>query len=756
MKKLFKSKTFLGAITSIALCVSLIAGATFAIFTSESKVNIAVTSGKVNVTATVNNLRLYSLDNIDLATLTGTKKERTAEGKFLNEGTATLSGNTLSLNKLTPGDKVTFDIDIANNSDVTVKYRTLLSVRDSGLFEALEVSIGGRTAGSASDWTVKNAKEGIASEQCSIELPVSATDEYQGKSCQIDFIVEAVQGNVDESTVNNGDVYDEKQLRRALYEAPSDGTQKVIRLKSDVTLQMLYSETLFSHSNEAGTWKNLGYTDEEAAAKAAEPENGNIEDTSTEYNTFAHYKIGVHSTAENPSQWNPLVTGQTLAEKSAFGAYIHMAATDERIGRLVVKNGQNVVIDLNGYTIRKASRATHGDWSNTCTDIIANYGTLTLTDSSDNPGTLMGNGYISCNGAVVHNYNGATCTIEKINVNGNAAGMAAHTGQYVLANEGTMTVDSANVYDDATSASLLVSTSGTVTVKGNTVLNHPYTKTVNCKGGEIAIEGGVKIISEKYAVYAAAGTVTVKDGVLLEGAGILYEDGGEIICNQYPVQMKLVTPATANELYEALNNGGGIAVNENITLSDDSRFEYGMALANKGRIKLNINGTLSSGSVSGYSFGCMKVGEGTILNISAGENGKFVNNSSNSNVNIDNGKVVVNGGDFLSAGHCFLFYADQPNEEMELTINAGNFDAAWSVVSFPGGYKAKVTINGGTFKGAEGVVALQWGTGENAATVIISGGTFYNWDPSAYVNAETHTVTQSTVGSDTVYTVTVK
>lgn len=102
MKKLFKSKTFLGAVLSIALCASLIAGATFAIFTSESKVNIAVTSGKVNVTATVDNLRLYSLDNIDLATLTGTEKERTAEGKFLNEGTATLSGNTLSLDKLTP------------------------------------------------------------------------------------------------------------------------------------------------------------------------------------------------------------------------------------------------------------------------------------------------------------------------------------------------------------------------------------------------------------------------------------------------------------------------------------------------------------------------------------------------------------------------------------------------------------------------------------------------------------------------------
>ena len=53
MKKLFKSKTFVGALLSIALCVSLIAGATFAIFTSEANVNIAVTSGTVKVTATI-------------------------------------------------------------------------------------------------------------------------------------------------------------------------------------------------------------------------------------------------------------------------------------------------------------------------------------------------------------------------------------------------------------------------------------------------------------------------------------------------------------------------------------------------------------------------------------------------------------------------------------------------------------------------------------------------------------------------------
>lgn len=200
MKKFFKSRTFLSTVLGIALCASLIAGATFAIFTGEASVNIAVTSGKVNVTATVDNLKLYSLDNIDTNTFTGTETERTEEGTFLNNGTATLSGNTLSLDRLTPGDRVTFVVSIKNESNVTIKYRTLFAVKDSGLFEALKVSIGGKAVGSASDWAVKNAGEEISPVECSIELPASAADKYQDKSCEITVAVEAIQGNADEST----------------------------------------------------------------------------------------------------------------------------------------------------------------------------------------------------------------------------------------------------------------------------------------------------------------------------------------------------------------------------------------------------------------------------------------------------------------------------------------------------------------------------------------------------------------------------
>ncbi|MBO5045686.1 MAG: hypothetical protein J6C93_02310, partial [Clostridia bacterium] len=49
-----KKKNFLiSSFVTIILCVSLIAGSTFALFASESKVNIVASSGKVSVVASV-------------------------------------------------------------------------------------------------------------------------------------------------------------------------------------------------------------------------------------------------------------------------------------------------------------------------------------------------------------------------------------------------------------------------------------------------------------------------------------------------------------------------------------------------------------------------------------------------------------------------------------------------------------------------------------------------------------------------------
>ena len=58
-----KKKILLSSILTIVLCISLITGSTFALFTSESKVNVAVSSGKVEMVANIENLQTWSLED---------------------------------------------------------------------------------------------------------------------------------------------------------------------------------------------------------------------------------------------------------------------------------------------------------------------------------------------------------------------------------------------------------------------------------------------------------------------------------------------------------------------------------------------------------------------------------------------------------------------------------------------------------------------------------------------------------------------
>ena len=60
-----KRNVIVSAFMAIALCMSVVAGATFALFTSNSSVNIAITSGNVQVTATASDLVVYSPKSVN-------------------------------------------------------------------------------------------------------------------------------------------------------------------------------------------------------------------------------------------------------------------------------------------------------------------------------------------------------------------------------------------------------------------------------------------------------------------------------------------------------------------------------------------------------------------------------------------------------------------------------------------------------------------------------------------------------------------
>ena len=500
-------RALLTSVMALVMCVVMLVGTTFAWFTDTASTGVnKITSGNLHV-------EIQDKEGKEIDTLKWVDKDG---NDIANQEDILWEPGCTYL--LTP-------FKIANTGNLALKYKIVITGLDgdADLLKVINFTYtteGGETFDmNAEGHLTANGTDGAATKLITVtaEMDKLAGNEYKEKTLEnVKFTVLATQDTVENDSFDNQydkdapyeivKVSDEKELRYALCNAPTDGSGAKIVLQSDITLEMLYAAENF------GT--------------VTLPDNA-------EGDTFNRYKRGVHPSEDNPGHWNKLVTDQTSDERVLYGAYYHTGANDERIDRLVVKENQDVIIDLNGHTIAKNERATQGAWGgNVSTDLIANYGKLRVTDGTETVGVLKGNGFFSCGGAVLHNY-GGTMIVEKVKVDGNAEAMAngsgKHTGQYVIVNDGGSTViDGANVYDTHTDvdASLVVNTAGTMTIKGNAVLNHPNTKNINVKGGEVFVESAT-ITSDNHAIYAKGGTVTVTDsGVTYTGA--MTEAGGTI------------------------------------------------------------------------------------------------------------------------------------------------------------------------------------------------------------------------------------
>ena len=179
-----KGKVLLSSIASIALCSSIAVGGTFALFTSESTVNIAVTSGKVNVVASVDSTSL---------TTSSMGVAQTA-GEFANGGTAKFtSTSALNLSLVSPGDKAEFNVNVTNNSNIAIQYRAEVTVT-GGLADVLDCSVTSTT------WTYVEAGKEISPLEVVVEFTAGREDinynNYQGiEDTNVSVIVYAVQAN---------------------------------------------------------------------------------------------------------------------------------------------------------------------------------------------------------------------------------------------------------------------------------------------------------------------------------------------------------------------------------------------------------------------------------------------------------------------------------------------------------------------------------------------------------------------------------
>ncbi len=219
-------KVILSSILSLVLCLSLIAGGTFALFTSESKTNIAVTSGTVKVVATIDEdtVVAYSPTSINMDGSVADDTNAAEGNTFKNGGSfayvpaTETDPATFTLTNITPGDKVDFNIDVENQSNVTIQYRVVISDVEGGSLNGLVMKLNDNDyAGTTiySDWAYIGAQDTINSIPVSIELPANAGNEHQNKTTKLSVTVEAVQGNTNTATSTSVSVNSSTELNTA-------------------------------------------------------------------------------------------------------------------------------------------------------------------------------------------------------------------------------------------------------------------------------------------------------------------------------------------------------------------------------------------------------------------------------------------------------------------------------------------------------------------------------------------------------------
>lgn len=212
-----KKSVLFSAIVMIVLCTVMIAGGTFALFTSESETNITIQSGKVSVVSKVESIELYSMGELQ------------QDLNFENGGSASFVDNAITLTNITPGDKVIANVSIKNESNVRIKY-SISYAAEGELEPALEYSVA--SANASLEFNKKYALEAGADIEdliVTIELPVDAGNDYQNKDAKIYILVEAIQANAPEVSTWDGTV-DTSWYNDAATEFKLDNAAQIVGL----------------------------------------------------------------------------------------------------------------------------------------------------------------------------------------------------------------------------------------------------------------------------------------------------------------------------------------------------------------------------------------------------------------------------------------------------------------------------------------------------------------------------------------------
>lgn len=202
MAKNVKRKVVFSVLT-LCLLLVLLAGSTYALFTDSADASIVVSSAKVDIEAEIlDDYKLYSLEVLQ----TNGKFELGGTANFVQEN-GQLTGD-LELINIAPGDRIEFTIQVTNNSNIDILQRVRIvgsaeNADNEVLLDGLVVKVDGQVLdfdnAPTSSWELLSPSTTPTNITISIELPVTAGNEYQNLKCTISLMIDAYQGNANKA-----------------------------------------------------------------------------------------------------------------------------------------------------------------------------------------------------------------------------------------------------------------------------------------------------------------------------------------------------------------------------------------------------------------------------------------------------------------------------------------------------------------------------------------------------------------------------
>ena len=565
-----KKKTLISSLLTLVMCLALIAGSTYALFTSEDEINIAVTSGKVNVQATI------LTDSLTTSSL----EIAQTNGAFANGGSASFTAGDvekLTLTNMTPGDEVSFKIQLVNTSTVAIIYRLTWAV-EGELYEylvatATEGAVANKIVNNTTPWTEWAIPADGSDEKeidVTISLPETVGNEAQDKTAEISFVIEAVQAN---AFANVEYVLNTEQLQNALDNAVPGTT---IQLHPGVDYGTVYLRPSTANTEVTKTvdWIGNNYGWETyslykdltvigangATIDAVEIEGGTY--YYTEHSQDDAYPVMLSLVELN----NVVFDGVTFTGEGGYDPQGH--------GNVINLSGGNIKVD--GLTLKNC----------VLEDSTNNSRLIYQTDTTTNV-----HNYTYCGVSFTYSPSLKNITVTGCTLNGGYMGLELRETENLTITNNTFNVADRNMLLPVNTGCTYT---GTITITGN-VSNNAQERFVRADGMGDAI---VVISNNTINAYMGADA----DYIKVTNA------------NNVTVENNVVTSIGANNaesLKNALINGG------NIVLADDIVLSASIPLSNANFV-LDGNGhtiTMADDAVNTYALFDITGGNATIKNV---------------------------------------------------------------------------------------------------------------------------------------------